>query len=128
MNMEQTGQWQYKTIFFEFHKDGLLGDKYIDDEQVENILNEEGSVGWELITVSMVPEGMIAFCKRPLTGAPANGRPTATVQESAGQQAKVQPGSTTAASMLKPEKPAEGMHRPVSTTSGQDTIGDIKIS
>ena len=124
--MEKTGQWQYKTIFFEFHKDGLLRDKYIDDEQVESVLNEEGAVGWELVTVSMVPEGMIAFCKRPLAGSSATGQPTGTAH--AGQRAKVQPAGTTASSMLKPEKTAEGIHRPVSTISGQDTIGDIKIS
>ena len=59
-------RWQYRTILFEFHKDGLLGDKYIDDEEVERTLNEQGLRGWELVSVSMIQEGLLAFCKRPL--------------------------------------------------------------
>ena len=42
--------WQYRTILFEFQKDGLLGDKYVDDEEVEKILNEQGEQGWELVS------------------------------------------------------------------------------
>ncbi len=61
-------RWQYRTILFEFQKDGLLGDKYIDDEEVEKTLNEQGSRGWELISVTMIQEGLLAFCKRPVTG------------------------------------------------------------
>ncbi len=128
MNMEKTGQWQYKTIFFEFHKDGLLGDKYIDDEQVEFVLNEEGAVGWELVTVTMVPEGMITFCKRPLTGSTGTGKPLPTnpaVSVVPGGNAKP---AVTATPVKTPEKQFEGLHRPGRTTDGQDTIGDIKIS
>lgn len=57
-------QWQYRTILFEFHKDGLLGDRYIDDEEVEKILNEQGALGWELVNVTPIREGLLAFCKR----------------------------------------------------------------
>jgi hypothetical protein len=63
--------WQYRTILFEFRKDGLLGDKYIDDEDVEATLNEQGAAGWELVNVAMIQEGLLAFFKRPLSDAPA---------------------------------------------------------
>ena len=61
--------WQYQTILFEFQKDGLLGDKYIDDEEVENLLNEQGKLGWELVNVTSVQEGLLAFLKKQRPGA-----------------------------------------------------------
>ena len=27
--------WQYQTVLFEFSKNGLLGDRYMDDEEIE---------------------------------------------------------------------------------------------
>ena len=59
-------QWQYKTILVGFQKDGLLGDKYIDEEETEAVLNAEGRYGWELVTATLVPEGMLFFCKKEL--------------------------------------------------------------
>ncbi len=59
-------QWQYKTILVGFQKDGLLGDKYIDEEETEEVLNAEGRQGWELVTATLVPEGMLFFCKKEL--------------------------------------------------------------
>jgi hypothetical protein len=59
-------QWQYKTILVGFQKDGLLGDKYIDEEETEAVLNAEGRHGWELVTATLVPEGMLFFCKKEL--------------------------------------------------------------
>lgn len=59
-------RWQYRTLLFEFQKDGLLGDKYLDDEDVEEQLNEQGVQGWELVNVAMIQEGLLAFCKRPV--------------------------------------------------------------
>ncbi|WP_417910743.1 hypothetical protein [Candidatus Electronema sp. PJ] len=50
----------------EFQKDGILGEKYIDEEETEAALNEEGRLGWELATATMVPEGLMLFCKREL--------------------------------------------------------------
>lgn len=58
--------WQYQTMLFEFRKDGLLGDKYIDDEEVENVLNEHGKLGWELVNVTPVQEGLLAFMKKEI--------------------------------------------------------------
>ena len=57
--------WRYRTILFEFAKDGLLGDKYIDDEEVEKTLNELGTRSWELVNVSLLQEGLLAILKRP---------------------------------------------------------------
>lgn len=59
-------QWQYRTILFEFQKDGLLGSQYVDDEIMEKTLNEQGELGWELVSVTAIAEGLLAFCKRPV--------------------------------------------------------------
>ncbi len=58
-------RWQYRTVVFEFQKDGLLGDRFIDDEEVEKTLNEQGRVGWELVSATMVQEGLLTLFKRP---------------------------------------------------------------
>ena len=58
-------KWYYRTILFEFQKDGLLGDRYIDDDEMENVLNEQGEKGWELVSVTPVQEGLLSFFKRP---------------------------------------------------------------
>ena len=59
-------QWQYRTILFEFTKDGLLGDKYVDDEEMEKTLNEMGKKGWELVNVALLQDGFFTFLKLPL--------------------------------------------------------------
>ncbi len=58
--------WQYRSILFEFQKDGLLGDRYIDDDEMEKVLNDQGRKGWELVNVTPVQEGLLAFFKRVL--------------------------------------------------------------
>lgn len=57
--------WQYRTILFEFTKDGLLGDRYVDDEEMEKALNQLGRQSWELVNVSLLQDGLLAFLKRP---------------------------------------------------------------
>jgi len=57
--------WQYRTILFEFTKDGLLGDRYVDDEEMEKALNQLGRQSWELVNVSLLQDGLRAFLKRP---------------------------------------------------------------
>ncbi|MDR2550722.1 MAG: DUF4177 domain-containing protein [Desulfobulbus sp.] len=59
-------QWQYRTILFEFTKDGLLGDKYVDDEEMEKTLNQMGGQGWELINVTLLQDGVLGFLKKPV--------------------------------------------------------------
>ncbi len=57
-------RWQYRTIVFEFQKDGLLGDRFIDDEGVEKTLNEQGHDGWELVSATMIQDGLLTLLKR----------------------------------------------------------------
>ncbi len=57
-------QWQYRTLLVAFQKDGLLGEKYIDEDETEAVLNEEGRRGWELVTAALMPEGLMLFCKK----------------------------------------------------------------
>ncbi len=57
--------WRYRTIVFEFKKDGLLGNRFIDDEEVENTLNEQGCAGWELVSATMVQDGLLTLLKQP---------------------------------------------------------------
>ena len=58
--------WQYRTMLFEFTKDGLLGDKYVDDEEMEKTLNQLGGKGWELVNVTLLQDGVLAFLKKPV--------------------------------------------------------------
>ncbi len=58
--------WQYRTMLFEFTKDGLLGDKYVDDEEMEKTLNQMGGQGWELVSVTLLQDGVLAFLKKPV--------------------------------------------------------------
>jgi hypothetical protein len=58
-------RWQYRTIVFEFQKDGLLGDRFIDDEGVEKTLNEQGRAGWELVSATTIQDGLLTLFKRP---------------------------------------------------------------
>ncbi|NLZ16800.1 MAG: DUF4177 domain-containing protein [Desulfobulbaceae bacterium] len=62
--------WEYKTVLFEFSKDGLLSDRYVDDEEMENNLNQLGQQGWELVNVSLLQDGLLAFMKRPAANTP----------------------------------------------------------
>ena len=62
--------WEYKTVLFEFSKDGLLSDRYVDDEEMESNLNQLGQQGWDLVNVSLLQDGLLAFMKRPASDAP----------------------------------------------------------
>lgn len=122
--------WQYRTILFEYQKDGLLGDKYIDDEEMEKVLNEQGEQGWELVSVTSVQEGLLSFFKRvrlpvrreqPGPGIPGTEpvRPAAPQPQVStarkGEPAKV-PGRT------------ESEHNIGPPGKKTDTVGGIRIS
>ncbi len=123
--------WQYQTILFEFQKDGLLGDKYIDDEEVENVLNEQGKSGWELVNVSPVEEGLLAFLKKEIkpvakpvrvkpSAAPAAGSGNKPETRQASDQVHVQDQEL----LRRPDK-----KRKMNIARGDDDlIGGIKIS
>lgn len=58
--------WEYQTIIFEFTKDGLLGDKYVDDQDMQKTLNELGQTGWELVNALLLQDGVLTFLKREI--------------------------------------------------------------
>ena len=122
--------WQYRPILFEFRKDGLLGDRYIDDDEMEEVLNDHGRKGWELVSVTPVQEGLLSFFKRAL---PQKGR-----------QPPVQPsGPAKISAERKTELKKPNVHKqvhPVNVSSSSaegkvktpkkqpEEIGEIKIS
>ena len=127
--------WQYRTILFEFQKDGLLGDKYVDDEEVEKVLNEQGSQGWELVSVTAVQEGLLTFFKRALAQ-PANqanarvaqpqpSRPVAPQQRPAAISPPSAVGGQPPVRVGPPPSPQPSPQAPKKKPS---TIGEIKIS
>ena len=65
--------WEYKSLLLEFSKDGLLSDHYVDDEELERQLNQQGRQGWELVNVSLLQDGLLAVFKRPEAEAPLSG-------------------------------------------------------
>ncbi|MHB8808810.1 MAG: DUF4177 domain-containing protein [Desulfobulbaceae bacterium] len=110
--------WQYQTILFEFQKDGLLGDKYVDDEEMDKILNEQGEQGWELVSVTAVQEGLLTFFKRV--------RQQSRIQATTGAE------QTAAPRQASPPPPSRGggveEQRPLAPKKKPSTIGEIKIS
>ncbi len=129
-------QWEYRTILFEFQKDGLLGDTFIDDEDIEQTLNEQGLQGWELVNVALIQEGLLAFCKRQLKTAPVKRK---SLQEKIPATSMVQPGQDNgvrAAHTTQNLQQHKGLQkqslerqssRAISTLE-DDAIGNIKIS
>jgi len=121
-------KWQYKTILFEFRKDGLLGDRYIDDEDTENVLNEQGGQGWELVSVTPVQEGLLSFFKRalPQQGKQEETRPGAALAQPV---SKGTPQGRPVIRQAPAEKQAEAGSGRKSGTEGPppDMIGEIKI-
>lgn len=124
--------WQYRTILFEFQKDGLLGDKYIDDDEVEEVLNQQGATGWELVGVSPVQEGLLSFFKRPIptqASRPAPPKPAKPAEEAAPKAAP--PAGAPQQKPLPAAKPAPAAgerrepEKPLSKPGG---VGSIKIS
>jgi hypothetical protein len=131
--------WQYRTILFEFTKDGLLGDKYVDDEEMEKNLNELGAQEWELVSVSLLQDGLLAFLKRPGQEEEVEvemppSRTVASVAPAVVQsRPEVYSRSVIAAEPIEEEErePIRGLDRQrKSTLQREDTdfVGDIKIS
>ncbi len=125
-------QWQYRTILFEFQKDGLLGDKYIDDEEVEALLNEQGAEGWELINVTMIQEGLLAFCKRQAATAPGADpqEQERSLAEMTMEQDRPDPISTQSLQQQEREhiRHLEQQRRETMSALERDRVGEIKIS
>ncbi len=58
-------RWSYKTVHFCMKKDGLLGNSFLDEDEIEITLNEYGRSGWELVSLMEVTDGVIAVFKQP---------------------------------------------------------------
>ena len=126
-------QWQYRTILFEFQKDGLLGDKYIDDEEVEILLNEQGARGWELVNVTMIQEGLLAFCKRAAITTERDVQPEKTQRSVATKKLMPDPEELVSAEVLQQQEREhiqrlEEQRRETMSAIEKDTVGEIKIS
>ncbi len=126
-------QWQYRTILFEFQKDGLLGDKYIDDEEVETLLNEQGARGWELVNVTVIQEGLFAFCKRAAIPAERDVQQEEIQRPVAAINQMVDPGEPVSTEALQQQERAHIQHleeqrRETMSALEKDTVGEIKIS
>lgn len=131
--------WQYRTNLFEFTKDGLLGDKYVDDEEMEKTLNELGAQQWEMVSVSLLQDGLLVFLKRP-----AQEDAESDVAESWAAEPVAPPvveprpavfsRETVMASPVEPEEREEMRNfdlQPKNTRRSKDEmdrVGDIKIS
>ncbi len=126
-------QWQYRTILFEFQKDGLLGDKYIDDEEVETLLNEQGARGWELVNVTMIQEGLLAFCKRAATTVERELLQEEIQRPVVIKKQMVDPEESVSAEALQQQEREhiqrlEEQRRETMSALENDTVGEIKIS
>ena len=126
-------QWQYRTILFEFQKDGLLGDKYIDDEEVETLLNELGSRGWELVNVTMIQEGLLAFCKRASIPARKELQQEEIQLPVVEKESMAEPEESVSAEALQQQEREhiqrlEAQRRETMSALEKDTVGEIKIS
>jgi len=127
-----TVQWQYRTILFEFQKDGLLGDKYIDDEEVEALLNEQGTRSWELVNVTMIQEGLLAFCKRQVPGTAGTIQQVEVRRPAAANVEMEKPEPVNAETLQRHEREhirqLETQRRETMSALERDAVGEIKIS
>lgn len=60
-------RWSYKTTHFSMKKEGLLGNAFLDEAEIEATLNEFGTAGWELVSLMEVNDGLIAVFKQPFS-------------------------------------------------------------
>ena len=129
--------WQYRTNLFEFTKDGLLGDKYVDDEEMEKTLNELGQKGWELVSVSLLQDGLLVFLKRPAQEEATEEQPQVAEPVATTPLVSSRSGffsrNTVIAEQDEAEEPApvRNLDRQRQSTVQKDEadfVGDIKIS
>ena len=59
-------RWSYKTIHYELKKEGILGNTFLDEPEIELSLNQYGKAGWELVSLLETMDGVIAVFKQPL--------------------------------------------------------------
>lgn len=59
-------RWSYKTIHFELKKEGLLGSAFLDVSEIEEVLNNYGRGGWELVSIIETGDGVMGILKQPI--------------------------------------------------------------
>lgn len=59
-------RWSYKTVHYELKKEGILGNSFLDEPEIELSLNQYGKAGWELVSLLETIDGLIAVFKQPL--------------------------------------------------------------
>ncbi len=59
-------RWSYKTIHFELKKEGLLGSAFLDVPEIEQVLNDYGRGGWELVSIVETGDGIVGVLKQPI--------------------------------------------------------------
>ena len=127
-------RWQYRTIIFEFQKDGLLGDRFIDDEEMEKTLNEQGGAGWELISATMVQDGLLTLFKRPDRQPGLDAEPEeASLAVETGAETGADERETFSAEDIRQQerehiRTLEQQRRQVMEEQEQFMVGDIKIN
>lgn len=124
--------WQYRTIVFEFSKDGLLGDKYLDDEEIEKTLNEQGAEEWELVNVAMIQEGLLAVLKRPRQDRRRLTGDVQVIRQSSEEGSSSEVNNITAQQIQEEEREhirlLEEQRKQTMEKREQDMVGEIKIS
>ena len=59
-------RWSYKSVHYDYKKEGLLGGTFLDEAEIEQSMNEFGRAGWELVSFFEVQDGLLAIFKQPL--------------------------------------------------------------
>ncbi len=114
-------RWSYKTTHFSMKKEGILGNAFLDEAEIEATLNEFGLAGWELVSLMEVNDGLIAVFKQPFSKNIAPVYETThgdALQQS--QNVTEMPGQTVQAA---PPAPVAGSDTPPT----DEDVGAIKI-
>jgi hypothetical protein len=79
-------RWGYKTVQYGMKKEGLLGNFFLDEAEIEQSLNEFGQAGWELVSLFAMQDGLMAVFKQPLETQAMLSAQKSVIEENAGQQ------------------------------------------
>jgi hypothetical protein len=75
-------RWSYKSVHYDYKKEGLLGGTFLDEAEIEQSMNEFGRAGWELVSLFEVQDGLLAIFKQPVDlPARQNVQPAAEVKQ-----------------------------------------------
>ena len=96
-------RWSYKTVHYDYKKEGLLGGVFLDEAEVEESMNEFGRAGWELVSLLEVQEGLMATFKQQIK----EGTTSAGQRVVASETKEDQPPPTVTPRFLRPERPPQ---------------------